>query len=140
MKIIILQGLPGSGKSTWALAQCANDSNVVRVNKDDIRRELRAQGWEWSPLNEKKDVLPRRDQRIEQALTAGCDVIVDDTNLLGGHIEHLTALAARHGADVEVKRFETSVDECIRRDALRVGDAHVGSDVIVRMAAMAGVL
>lgn len=130
-KLIMCMGLPGSGKSTWAADQ---PSPVVVVNKDAIRRELEASGvWVWSPTNE-ETVLQIRDSRIRIALTAGRDVISDDTNFARKHRVRLEALARNHGAEFVVREFDTPLAECIRRDSLRDGTAKVGEKVILDMA------
>ena len=36
-KIILCQGLPASGKSTWAIQHCIDNPEFIRVNKDTIR-------------------------------------------------------------------------------------------------------
>lgn len=41
MKTLTLtKGLPGSGKTTWAKEEQKKDSNLVRVNKDELRSML----------------------------------------------------------------------------------------------------
>lgn len=134
-KLIMCQGLPGSGKSFWAHEQVGlGNGNTLRVNKDDIRSKLKARGWVWSQENEAKDVIPERDKKIIQGLQAGCTVISDDTNLQRVHKERLAQLAYDNQAEFEVRRFDTDLDTCIRRDAMRTGDAKVGEKVIREMA------
>mgnify|MGYP001586303767 FL=1 len=117
--LLILQGLPASGKTTWALEQCSKDPNIVRVSKDDIRAELKQAGWVWSQEGE-KEVIKLRDLKIYQALAGGHDVISDDTNLGRKHKVRLAEIARQFGAEFEVKSFlDVSAEECIRRDALR---------------------
>lgn len=127
MKLTVCQGLPGSGKSTWASAQ-----NVVVVNKDDIRVQLKQdQGWEWSREGEKM-VVDIRDAKIMLALAGGHDVISSDTNF-GKHVGHLKLLAQKAGAEFEIQRFDVPLDECIRRNAQRTGDARVPDSSIYEM-------
>jgi predicted kinase len=125
LTVTICQGLPASGKSTWAKQQVAQRPNEVkRINKDDLRSML--DGGHWSKSNE-KFIEAARDSLIVMALDAGKHVIVDDTNLAPRHIERIRALV--HGiARVEVKFFEVDLDEAIRRDLLR--PASVGERVI----------
>ena len=131
-KLIMCRGLPGSGKSYWALRK----DNAVVVNKDSIRAILATSGWVWSPENE-KDVIAERDKQITAALThpAIHTVISDDTNFGNKHENVLKQLAKKHGADFEIKVFDTPIEECIRRDSLREGKAKVGEGVIKSMAA-----
>ena len=144
MKLIMCIGLPASGKSTWAAEQAAERdaalkcgaaylcSEIVVVNKDDIRAELIKGGWLWSPEKE-QEVTNIRDTRIIAALAAGKDVISSDTNFARKHKVRLQELARQFGGEFEVKRFDTPVEECIRRDSLR--EAGVGEKVILAMAA-----
>ena len=133
MTITFLSGLPASGKSSYAKAQCAANPNIVRVNKDEIRTELTKTGWKWSHENE-KDVERIRDTRIEVALSMGYDVIVDDTNFGQKHRRRIQELAKKWDATFTEKFFDIDVEEAIRRDAGR-GPNSVGEAVIRRMAA-----
>ncbi len=137
------QGLPGSGKTTWAQnrvaeQQYADIGPAVRVNKDDIRRELERIGWTWSRENESQVIIVR-DSRITSAFQAGATTVIsDDTNFGRRHKVELQNLARCAGAMFKVHKFDTPVDECIRRDALRTGKARVGAAVIQKMAAQYG--
>lgn len=135
-QLVMCQGLPASGKTSWAKMQTesSNDGPFIRVSKDDIRADLKKNGWVWSQANEAKDVLPERDRQIIEALNSGQSVISDDTNLQHVHKARLAQIAIDCGAELVVKKFDTTVDECIRRDAARRGDEHVGEKVIREMA------
>lgn len=136
-KLLILQGLPASGKTTIAKAMVAADPiHWKRVNKDDIRKDLTSRGWEWSHEREKTDVLPRRDEEIRWALMVGYNVISDDTNF-GSHVTALSMLVERLPIDVtvEVRCIDTPLDECLRRNATRPEAERVPAHVIRTMAA-----
>jgi len=126
--VIILKGLPASGKSTWARKQLAeHPGQYKRINKDDLRAML--DGGKWSRDNE-KFVLQTRDTLILDALQNGKNVIVDDTNLHPKHEAHIRALV-KGQARVTVKFFEASVGECVSRDLQR--QRSVGAHVIKDM-------
>lgn len=38
-KLIVMRGLPASGKSTIAQGRMVNDGNTIRVNKDLLRKD-----------------------------------------------------------------------------------------------------
>ncbi len=121
-----MKGLPASGKSTWAKDTIKKHPNQYkRVNKDDLRAMIDA--GIWSKDNERQ-ILATRNVLIEQFLSEGKNVIVDDTNLHPKHIEDITNLFK---VDIEVKFFDVDVDECISRDKKR--ENPVGVKVILDM-------
>ena len=127
MKVIILKGLPASGKSTYAKELIEKNPGVYkRINKDDLRSML--DNSKWSKGNE-AFVLKVRDALIHLAIVEGYSPIVDDTNLHPKHVEHITAMVAP--IPVETKFFDVPVFECIDRDAKRPNP--VGGEVILRM-------
>lgn len=136
-KIIILKGLPASGKTTWAKAEVEkSEGRIKRVNKDDLRAMLDA--GKWSKERE-ETILRARDWIVAETLALKKTIIVDDTNLHPKHFETLQDLAELYSAEIEINDSFLSVPmkECIRRDALRPNP--VGRDVIRRMARDFGV-
>jgi predicted kinase len=122
--LTITRGLPASGKTTWAKEQ----PHLVRVNRDDLRRMLH--GGIVGGRAEVEVTLAHH-AAIEALLRGGANVVCDDTNLRSRVVRELADLAVRAGATWEVRDFtDVPVDECVRRDALRSGDAHVGEEVI----------
>jgi predicted kinase len=138
LKVEILQGLPASGKSTYA-KRCVDSrpTQMMRVNKDLARVQYFNDNW--SKSNEKV-VVRLRNIAILTALDLGRDVIVDDTNLEGNHIEVITDLVTTWGElnDTQVtvtvndSFLDVPIEDCIARDRQRPNS--VGSDVIRRMA------
>jgi predicted kinase len=129
-KVIILRGLPGSGKSTWAKDYVERNAGWLRVNKDDLRSMFH--DGVWSKQNE-SIVLAARDSIIVTALQGGVNVIVDDTNFNSRHVSEITELAKQYNAYVEVKDFDVDLDVCLARNAERSGKARVPDKVILDM-------
>lgn len=128
MKLLLLKGLPASGKTTFAKELVRNDGNWVRVNKDDLRNMLN--GGKWSGARERKVVeLERR--LVTEALENGKNVVVDDTNLNPTHEQYFKELAESHNVDFEIREFDTPLEECIKRDNARPNG--VGETVIRKM-------
>lgn len=136
-RLIIMRGLPASGKSTRAnqllTESRALGGNTVRVNRDLLRTMLHNDIW--SNENERitRDV---RDVIIRKTLGQGIDVIVDDTNLRPQDVPYFRDMVKRHGLgngiEVEVVDFlHVPLDECLRRDRLR--EKPVGEAVIMGM-------
>src|SRR5574343_1364540 len=126
-KLVMTRGLPASGKSTYA-KELIKNNNFKRVNKDLLREMI--DDSKWTRGNE-KFVLKARNNLISLMLSEGYNVVCDDTNFASKHEETLRQIAAQNKADFEIKEFEVSVEECIKRDLLR--QKPVGKDVILRM-------
>lgn len=127
MKLLMLKGLPASGKST--LAKELVEMGWKRVNKDDLR--LLVDNGKWSEKNERM-IVDLEHVMIKQLLSQGFRVVVDDTNFHALHEKELAKIAKEYGADFEVKFFDVPVEECIERDSKR-GDKMVGKNVIMKM-------
>lgn len=128
MKLVILRGLPASGKSTYA-AQLVQQYHYKRFNRDDLR--LTIDNGVYSKSNERfiTDVMYTM---MEMALSRGYDVVMDNTNLNSWQVQQIINRASQYGPTVEVKDFDTPLQECIERDLSR--DAgRVGKEVIMRM-------
>ena len=130
--LTITRGLPASGKTTWAKEQ----AHLTRVNRDDLRRMLhggRVEAEEPRGRAEKQ-VTVAHHAAVEALLRAGAHVVCDDTNLRGRVVREFAELASRCGASFTVRDFtDVPVEECVRRDALRTGDAQVGEETIRSM-------
>lgn len=131
-KVLILKGLPGSGKSTYAKKLVSDNPGVwKRINKDDLRAMLDADHF--SRGNE-KFIIKVRDALIKAALHDGKSVVSDDTNLHDRHETRMRQIVQEfcketgHEVAVEVKLIDTPLEECIQRDLKRT--ASVGERVI----------
>lgn len=127
-KVIVLRGLPASGKSTWAKDYISRNPGTLRVNKDDLRSMLH--NSQWSEENE-LIILAMRDTMIAEALHMGQDVVVDDTNFAEKHITAIQDIAAEWGASFEVKDFDVPLEVCLERNRKR--NSSIPDKVIVDM-------
>lgn len=128
-KMIIMQGLPASGKSTKAEEILRTNGRCVRINKDLLRTMLH-----FGKFTGKNESMTRHASRqiAEFFLTSDTNVIIDDTNLNPGTVQGWVELAKKVGAKIEYCVMDTSVQECLDRDAQREG--RVGDHVIFKMA------
>lgn len=132
-RIIITQGLPGSGKSTWAKEYQREFPNFKRINRDDLRTMFDDSRWS---KEREKFIKISRNMLIKLAMMEGFDVILDETHLIPQAQEEIRTLIHTIAEDLkitidgEIKMFDTDVEECIKRDKKRKGKAQVGEKVI----------
>lgn len=131
-KVILLRGLPGSGKSTYAKQiQVEQPGMYKRINRDDMRAML--DDGQLGKSNE-KFVLKLRNHLILTALENGKHVIVDDLNLSAKNktkIEHIVGEFNKEHNDnvqVEIREVNAPLTTCLERDAKR--EKPVGKKVI----------
>lgn len=124
-KLVVLKGLPASGKSTFAKKLTAQ--GFVRVNKDDARSMLYADNYK---RKDEKQVLRIRNAIIEDALSHKKNIVVDDTNLNPIHIKDLEQIAKKYNAEfvVDDSFLGVPIETCIKRDLER--PKSVGETVI----------
>ena len=130
IKIEMLVGIPGSGKSTYAKQVVAKDpNNWARVNNDDLRAMLNGSVW---TSEYEKFITDTRNYLIRDALKRGKNVIVDNLNLNKRHFEDVCKIAKSVNADIQVyeKVFYIELEEAIERDSKREGKAKVGEEII----------
>ena len=128
MKLMVLRGLPASGKTTYARDLIAQ--GWKRVNRDDLRQMLDS-GF-YTPENE--IVIKVIRDRIIRLASYRYNIVVDDTNLKSSDIEHFEKLAKELELDLEVNDSfltDVSLEECIRRDAARARP--IGHEVIKKL-------
>lgn len=109
--LILISGLPGTGKTTLARAY-ATAYRVVHLNSDVLREELGLRG-QYLP-EDKKKVYQALLHRTREALLAGKDVIVDSTFFKSALREPFVAIAAECAVPlhwVEIKAAEQVISE-----------------------------
>lgn len=115
-KIIVLQGCPCSGKSTWSKEYLKNNENTIRVCRDDIRLELN--NGKYSMDNE-SEVSIQEKERIIDAIHSNLNVIIDATNLNPKTIQKWNDLAKEYNCEIEYKEFYIPYSEAMKRSKKR---------------------
>lgn len=131
-KVLILRGLPASGKTTHA--RTLEEKGWVRIEKDEIRKDSRLfkGGVYVHKRGDEGIVLKERNRLLRQALERGKNVVSSDTNLLQQHVTSISAIAREFGAQVETKDFlDVPIAELLERDKQR--ENPVGEQVIRKM-------
>jgi len=128
-KMIVLIGIPGSGKSTFA-NKLAKEEGFIRVNRDDIR--MSCFGTEHNPAIE-GSVTAIEQNIIKTALKSGKSVVIDNCNVKQSYRNEFMKIAESIG-DVEYEEIivKTSPEECMKRNEKR--DRKVPIEVIAKFA------
>lgn len=131
--LVILRGLPASGKSTWAHKAAATTPNTVVVSLDGLRR-MTAGGL--------AAYHQRRTDRMEQlivrtahamvcdALHKGMNVVMDAQNATVERVHALVRLAADCDADVQMVAFSVPLETLLARNRRRAKDDRVPEDYL----------
>ena len=131
--LVILRGLPASGKSTWAHKAAATTPNTVVVSLDGLRR-MTAGGL--------AAYHQRRTDRMEQlivrtahamvcdALRKGVNVVMDAQNATVERVHALVRLAADCEADVQMVAFSVPLETLLERNRARAKDDRVPEDYL----------
>jgi predicted kinase len=109
LELVVFSGLQASGKTSFYRQRFA--ATHVHVSKD---------AW---PNARKKEVRQRR--LLEEHLRAGRSVVVDNTNPTPLERGPLIAIGHAVGARVSSYSFVVTVEEALRRNAVRSGQARV---------------
>ena len=117
-KLIILQGPPASGKSTWAKEFVSKNKDHIIVNRDSLRLMFRGQ----YPKDESKleEVVSSMEiYSIKEAIKNGYNVIIDATNLNPKTLNKWKTLVNELSVEIEYKQFYISFFEALERDKKR---------------------
>lgn len=125
--LILLVGLPGSGKTTYAERYISKHRNTVHLSSDKIRKEL----WgDEATQGDNNEIFGRMQARAVDGLNFGYDVIYDATNMTRKDRARIISACPKF-ARIEAHIIWAPIETCIERDATR--KRTVGKEVIDRM-------
>lgn len=125
-KIIVLQGPPASGKSTWARETAKAGTPYVIVNRDSIRE---SRGEYWIP-DQEDYISDMEEYAVRSAVKRNLIPIIDATNLNPKTIEKWENLAKELNCEIEYKKFYIPFTEALERDSKR--ERPVGKKVLIK--------
>jgi predicted kinase len=126
-KLILLVGIPASGKST--LAGKLLQKGYTIINADTIRFELYGNELE---QGNPQDVFALFFERLEALLKDEKEIVVDNTNLKLAHRKQILDRAHKFGyQDIQLWVLDVPLDVCLQRNAAR--ERKVEEDVLANM-------
>lgn len=125
--LILLCGIPGSGKTTYAKNYIEQNSNTLHLSSDAIRKELYGdENIQGNPA----EVFGLMQKRAVEALNNGCKVIYDATNITRKDRSSIIGICPKF-TNVECHIIWAPIEVCIERDSKR--ERTVGKEVIDKM-------
>jgi len=134
IKIKILSGIPGCGKSTWARNFIDKNPDIKRINRDDLRKmfdDSRFTDGNESFVNKAKLSL------VKCGIDFDKDMIIDDTHCYTGYLVWFIneirtyAISINKLINIEVIDFDVDIDICVKRNNNR--DNKVEKNAIYHM-------
>lgn len=123
-KLILLVGIPGSGKTTYAKNY---PEEAIHLSSDSIRAELYGdESIQGNPV----EIFSLMRKRAVDALNDGHSVIYDATNITRKDRASIIDACPKF-VKIEAHIIWAPIEECIKRDSAR--DRTVGKEVIDRM-------
>lgn len=122
-EVVLMCGLPGTGKDTWIAAHCPE---LPVVSLDAVRVELGI-----SPVGPQKKVADEAIARARMLLRQKKPFVWNATSVTAGQRRRLVELFTGYHASVRIVYLETEWKEELRRNALRA--AAVPEGAILRM-------
>lgn len=127
--LILLLGIQGSGKSTWAKQYCQENPDILYLSSDKLRAEI-GKGEFDQTINSRIFALMRT--KTENALKNGQSVLIDATHIKKKWREDSIELGRRLGAKIVAHVFKVDRETAIKRIANRAakGGLNIPIDVI----------
>ena len=110
-EVILLSGLPGTGKDTWIRENCPA---LPMISLDEIRAELKL-----PPTQNQGKVVDAARERAKELLRKKQSFVWNATNILPMTRKQQIDLFTAYGASVRVIYLETEWEEQLRRNAGR---------------------
>lgn len=131
-RLIVLSGIPGSGKSKYAESLLIEyGDKVVIVSSDEIRKELTGK---YASFGKESAVWKTLENRVDEASERSKAIVVIDATSLKNKKRYYYAKKFRNKfKSVELVVFRIPFFECLKRNKMRPEEKRVPEDVIHNM-------
>lgn len=120
-EMVIVRGLQGSGKSTFAHDWVSQDPDWrIRINRDDTRKMIANKYWGLT-RHQEENVTQLTEAHAHRALKSQLSVVIDNTNLRASDVKGWYKIANEYDVPVRVVDMDQfSIEECIANDQNRL--------------------
>ena len=134
--LILLRGLPGSGKSYWIKENKLED---YTISSDNVRLLFATPSIPFQACYKDRGISQKNDKEVwdlihslvERRLMEGMTTIVDATHLTVKSINYYKSFCANNNVRCIVLDFNVSLESAINNDLLRKGTCrYVGCQII----------
>lgn len=129
--LIMMCGIPGSGKSTFAKQMIENDENIVYISRDVIRFSLIKPNEKY--FSKEKEVKQTYFKQLRENLIKGKTVIADATHLSPKSRQALISGIGYNKMQVTAVWFDVPLEVCLKRNSQRAGRERVPEKTITDM-------
>ena len=128
--LVILSGIPGSGKSYWVKNHLREGDSYV--SRDEVRFSIIGDDEDY--FSHETEVFDKFVAEIEEKLNCGKRVFADATHInWASRRKLLERIHDKENIDIDVCMITASLETCLARNAQRTGRALVPEGAIRRM-------
>ena len=133
MKLYIMCGCSGAGKSTWIQNEMKNNPNSIWCSRDQVRFNMVKEEEEY--FSKEDEVYLVWIENIQRAIRENIENIYIDATHLSEKARNklLDSLCLTEECQLIPVNFHTSVEQCIANNENRTGRAYVPHSVIRNM-------
>jgi len=116
VKVILTRGLIASGKTTWSKQFVKENSDYIRLSRDDFRHML--DGYSYLPQTEKL-ITQMMESCIDNAIGQNLNIIIDEQHLNEKFLKEKIDKFKKINCEIEIKEFPVTLGEALTRDSKR---------------------
>ncbi len=116
MKVIIMMGIPASGKSTWIAENLPYEEFPDVISTDDLRKRL---SGDESDQTHNAEVFGMAHAQLRWLLLHGKNVVWDATNITANARKQIRTICKEYKATTQLVIMGTPYEVCCERNAAR---------------------